>query len=515
MELAAPREWEPGRMLLPGVSGADWEHVEVDVQGRAMPVRLERIGGAAQACAAWDRAGAGAWKIRVRIGDVAAEHLVQVMPAKLTTEQLSTLVLDLEERLPASVVTSLDRLGAFAGLHWKPPATSTLAQELEQVRRALDGDAGLTGLVPLLHEVARHPHQVLVHEERWTRLDAARRPISVRLATALARPGNLLAADVPARVVDGRATVSFDTYENRLVREFAEQADRRLRTLERVAVRVPGFGAIHGQLLGGLKRRLRAARQSARFLDGVGMLRAAPDRLTQVLLRRPDYRAALDGYVRFRRSARVHLDHPAMDAPMQDVPTLYELWGTVMVLTELLDVAQATGWRVGAQTLVRPGIVDPLVTVLGGGALLVLVKGGMRATLHVQRSFTRHTQGLHSISFEQRPDLVLDVEGAPDGRVLHVFDPKYKLSGTEADGGPVKADVDKMHAYRDAIRDEDGNRVVRTAAILYPGRDVLFGDGVGALSALPGAVPIGLRTSLRTALGTSLPVSTSGMAAVA
>ena len=503
-ELEAPREWELARLLLPAVALSDWERVSVEVQGRAMPVRLERIGGAVQVCAAWDRAGAGTWRVRVRVGGTTADHLVAVAPAKLTGEQLSALVIDLEERLPASVAVSLDRLGAFAGLNWTPPAAATLAQELEQVRRALDGDDGLTGLSAILHDVARHPHQVLAREERWVRVEAARRPVSVRLAAALARPGNLLAATVPARVVDGHVEVSLDIYENRLVREFAGQAERRLRTLECAATRVPTFGAAHGSTLRRLRVTLRAARHAAEFLDGVGALRTAPDRLTQVLLRRPAYRAALEGFVRFRRCARIRLDHPAMDAPMQDVPALYELWGTLIVLSEILALADTGGWQVVSQRLVKPGAVDPLVTVLGTGVLLELRKGGFRATLHVQRSFNRTGADLHSISFEQRPDLVLEIHGGAGGRVLHLFDPKYKLSSAELNGGPVKADLDKMHAYRDAIRDGNGLRVVRSAAILYPGPDRLFGDGIGALSALPGTVPAAVRARLRMALGEAL-----------
>jgi hypothetical protein len=42
-----------------------------------------------------------------------------------------------------------------------------------------------------------------------------------------------------------------------------------------------------------------------------------------------------------------------------------------------------------------------------------------------------------------------------------------------------------MHAYRDAIRDSDERRVVRYAAILYPGPETRYADGIEALSARP------------------------------
>ena len=88
---------------------------------------------------------------------------------------------------------------------------------------------------------------------------------------------------------------------------------------------------------------------------------------------------------------------------------------------------------------------------------------------------------------------------------LLIFDPKYKLqsefiaricSGTRrrariadddaegATGRPKKVDIDKMHAYRDAIQ-LDRRRVVDFAAILYPGPAVSYGTEVAALPAYP------------------------------
>ena len=64
---------------------------------------------------------------------------------------------------------------------------------------------------------------------------------------------------------------------------------------------------------------------------------------------------------------------------------------------------------------------------------------------------------------------------------LFVFDPKYKLDSEGHDeesltGRPHKTDIDKMHAYRDAIRGEGGKRVIEYAAILYPGPRSLSED---------------------------------------
>ena len=60
-----------------------------------------------------------------------------------------------------------------------------------------------------------------------------------------------------------------------------------------------------------------------------------------------------------------------------------------------------------------------------------------------------------------------------------------------------------MHAYRDAVRGEEGLRVVRYAAILYPGPDVRYSEGLEAIRAYPGAeqdLEKRLRSLLRRAL---------------
>ena len=63
-----------------------------------------------------------------------------------------------------------------------------------------------------------------------------------------------------------------------------------------------------------------------------------------VLLRRPDYRAALEGFLEFRRTVSIHLDEPALDAPLENLPSLYETWGTLQIIKALADVAVELGY---------------------------------------------------------------------------------------------------------------------------------------------------------------------------
>jgi predicted component of viral defense system (DUF524 family) len=88
---------------------------------------------------------------------------------------------------------------------------------------------------------------------------------------------------------------------------------------------------------------------------------------------------------------------------------------------------------------------------------------------------------------------------------LYLFDPKYKLDSDQPDSSdawPKKEDIDKMHAYRDALRGPRDEHVVMYAAILYPGPSVTYSSGdadtpeIAVLSANP-EQPSALGASLR------------------
>jgi predicted component of viral defense system (DUF524 family) len=105
-----------------------------------------------------------------------------------------------------------------------------------------------------------------------------------------------------------------------------------------------------------------------------------------------------------------------------------------------------------------------------------------------QRRYERVQHGLRSLSFQQRPDIAIEIERPGGDNDVWLFDPKYKLDSEELEGEdpqarPKKVDIDAMHSYRDAIRDERGNRVVRYAAILYPDQTQMYMLGLAALRA--------------------------------
>jgi PD-(D/E)XK nuclease superfamily len=196
----------------------------------------------------------------------------------------------------------------------------------------------------------------------------------------------------------------------------------------------------------------------------------------------------------FRRTVSVRLDEPALEAPLENLPYLYQVWGTLTVIEVLLDVVKKYAYKVDRQRLVQRDPFGLYVRVLAdGGPVLVLRQptSGAQVKLIPQRTYGRG-HGLHSVSYAQIPDIAIEVSSPTRPTCVYLLDPKYRLDGevlgieANPDSKPTKVDIDKMHAYRDAIRDDQGNHVISYAGILYPGPYIKYVQGLEALPAYPG-----------------------------
>lgn len=97
------------------------------------------------------------------------------------------------------------------------------------------------------------------------------------------------------------------------------------------------------------------------------------------------------------------------------------------------------------------------------------------------------THSKNSYSVQMRPDYTVEINIDNEKHYLH-FDAKYKLKFSEAIKSFKNDDIEKMHAYKDAILNSYG------AFVLYPGnRSIIYSDdsdynyfGVGAFPLTPG-----------------------------
>ena len=489
-----PREWIPAQIEVRDAL-QDWTHMRLTRQtGEPLPLSLRLSNGQSRAIANWPLSGTGHYRLDLFINDrKIEEQTFTIEPDKISKDSYLQLLEDLEIQLPAAIALGLQRNGALAGLKFLTPGESTLAMEVARLRRAINSNADRMGLAQVLHALAQDPHKILSTTTLWMPRDRARRPHPSLLVQALSRPQNVDKSGIPLRVLDTRVEHSVDVYENRLVKVYYQQVALRLQRLIHV-LELKQNGPLIEEIRT-LRSILDIARRRATFLNEVTLPAYLPTKSTMVILKRLSYRAALEGYLEFHRNPTVYLEEPALESPLENLPHLYQVWGTLEVLKILLEVTGTLGYRVTQQQLARTGIDGVYIRLLPDGKPLVVLEHPIYKTkinLIPERAYGRQGQ-LHSISFEQRPDIAIEIMLADSPLQVYLFDPKYKLESEQREGnmgnksGPKKEDIDKMHAYRDAIRDGEQQRIVQYAAILYPGKHIYYGEGIEALEAYPGS----------------------------
>ena len=318
--------------------------------------------------------------------------------------------------------------------------------------------------------IVREPHRLWhsdrrdVRIEAMTRVDAhtpldlVTRPGMAVVAASLSPSGARLAERLgwrlPEVVSERKIRPTTDTPENRFVKEFIGQA----RTI-----------------IG----RMRSAVSSRR-----------PDAFRQNLLQ---------DCARMEASLMPIARHSMWDAPMipldrdgmrdllelKNIALLYELWTFFRLVHEISAVLGRPPVRSGRLAS------DLFQTAFAAGGTFEWDPG---VRLVYNQRFSRSCSGQgHSYSVPLIPDIALSIPDGPNAG-LHLFDAKFRVQarndvGLAADdrdaddekaaeraGSFKRADIYKMHAYRDAIPE------ARSVWILYPGGEFRFfgvGGGVG------------------------------------
>jgi hypothetical protein len=417
-----------------------------------------------------------------------------IIPQKLSEESFSRLLDDVQFELPYGIALSLQKLNGLAGVTIEPWQESVKERELILLQRAIYGSVtGKVGLLQLLSTLARSPRYVLETETPWVETYAARRPSPFGLAVALCRPGNV-ANGLPLALPDQRSKPSLDTYENRVVLFLYSLVWKRLCRLSRLKWSEAG-----GQLqsIGRMVMQLEAARNNATFLNEVSPLTTSPSHVSMAQMKTPAYRASLSVLLELLRVISIHLDHPEMEHPLEGIPTLYQYWGTLLLIQTLLQIAEQQGFTVTSQNLVRRDSTGLICTVFPQGKAALLLthqQSGAVIRLYPEKSFGSGSvkDKYFSLSYQKRPDICIELQKQDSPPYLLLFDPKYKLLSENTNqpesGEPLRTDIDKMHTYRDAIRRKDNTHPVVFAGIMYPGNTRIFSPELAALGCIPGQI---------------------------
>lgn len=374
---------------------------------------------------------------------------------------------------------------------------ATLYQRFAFLKALLQGEA----FDAAIQLVFARPHRAWVSEE-ITRAPGQGLSAKSRVLRQLSQPGRRTQWEegpiptVPARVMVPRTEESVDTPENRFVkfalarwRDVVAAIGARL-LAEQASAPVERGRTEVAQLLDHLD-----ALMSADLFREVGDLLQIPAG-SQVLQKRAGYRDIYRAYVQFEAAARLSWTggEDVYGAGQRDVATLYEYW-------VFLQLAEAVS-RLCQEPLDRHTLLDvrtdALVIGLKQGRRKVMagvvhrLGRSLRLELWYNRTFGTGGGSSSSWTRPMRPDyslLIRPEQGSPGFEEIWLhFDAKYRVENltglfggkaepesddeaalleeeraAEARGRPKRADLLKMHAYRDAIRRSAG------AYVLYPG----------------------------------------------
>ncbi|MFH2041030.1 MAG: DUF2357 domain-containing protein [Acidobacteriota bacterium] len=380
----------------------------------------------------------------------------------------------------------------------------------------LDGAPNLDSIAAL---ILANPHHRLSREFRRNSIDAISeiapamlvnmfstpegftvlRPKHPLLSTAagrvlFARTGRRL---FPAEAVEERKHHTVDTNENRFVKHFLQSVQRRLKELE-TALRGKGGGYLNPDIethLDEIERGIGMFLSDPLWTD-VGAMHFIPAG-SQVLQRREGYRQLFCLYSLFQLATHCRFDEDDFKNLLEtkDTPTLFEYW-SFFVVRNVLDGMFS---MMACETIVTD---DPVEQKVRSG-IRIGYEGGV--SLWFNKSCTGSPGRLpseaplgnpdirESYSHNLRPDIVLQ----KDDKIL-IFDAKLKGRGGgfygESEDGTISSwkdeDIDKMHCYREAIRNVTGAYILYPGerAVVYPAHDAARRyEGVGALPLKPEA----------------------------
>ncbi|MCX5847626.1 MAG: DUF2357 domain-containing protein [Deltaproteobacteria bacterium] len=465
-----------------------------------------------------------------RIGPVPVRVQSRKIPEALYQEML-----DYIADQYANLAFSFDTL---TGQHYgKPQAGRDIAyiEYLFLKKYLLDASPNLDGIAAL---ILADPHRRLHREFRRCDISAVTSPHPAMLMSLLTSPERmtilksghpLLAAGLgrsllsrtgrglyPAEAIEEYKYHSVDTNENRFVKYLLETIQRRLDGLKK-ALTGKGGGYLNPEIEG---RIGEMAKNIRRFLadplwNDVGSLHFPPLQ-SQVLQRRDGYRQIFQLYCLLQLASRCAFDEEDFRNLLEtkDTPTLFEYW-SFFVVKEIMDSLLK---RTSCGVIVNDHPMEQTVTQ---GICIHYEEG---VSLWFNRSFGgsrgwRTGEGTgaeddreagmeedysandastgESYSHTLRPDMVIS-----KGETLLIFDAKFKeKSGgfyCEDESGAItkwkEEDINKMHAYREAIRHAAGAYIIYPGetGIVYKAHDAVKPfEGVGAFPLKPetGAKP--------------------------
>jgi predicted component of viral defense system (DUF524 family) len=356
--------------------------------------------------------------------------------------------------------------------------------------------------IEAFERVLRAPHVSYVDTHQYMPLSrglngssAAMRALT-RSGKRVGAPRGLNVASLPEVASGTTAEASIDNPSNQFVRFVLEHWAQLLDRAQRMLRDDSPAGRRGLREVAKLSSLVEGWRSDRRLSD-VGPLRHLPAG-DQVIMRRPGYREIHQAFLESLAAAMLRWDgvDAVIHAGQRNVALLYEYWTYLelrRLVVEFCDYSDSS-------TLVELTDAGMHLTLLRGRQRVVtgyVVKAGR--LIDVELWFNRNFEAPEdSWSLQMRPDCSLRFKAAFGANKVDTwvhFDAKYRAEavsdlfvGDDESRTSHRADLLKMHAYRDAIRWSAG------AYVLFPGTDDRYErqhhevlPGLGAFALAPGS----------------------------
>ena len=377
----------------------------------------------------------------------------------------------------------------------------------------LDGSPNLDGIAAL---ILANPHRRLYREYRHNTIDAITSVPPAMLVNlfsapdrfAVLKPDHPLVSTAcgraifnrtgrrlfPTEAMEERKHHTVDTNENRFMKHLLQSVQRRLHGLAK-ALEGKGDGYLNPDIETSLEKMERGLTLflSDPFWSDVGAMRFIPAG-SQVLQRRDGYRQLFRLYSLLQLATHCHFNNDDFQNILEtkDTPTLFEYW-SFFVVKDILDKNKQ---KLSCRTVVSTDpleqkIIQGICIEYEGGISLWFNRTSRGSPGFMSSEYPEKIAPNESYSHTLRPDIVIS-----RGDNMLIFDAKFKGQRGgfygEGEDGTISTwkdeDIDKMHTYREAIRNVSG------AYILYPGAEARVYpahnaaeryQGVGALPLKP------------------------------
>lgn len=486
-----PKEWELISIIV-NLDVKDWDSYSLMINDQPEELSLKKINGDKKIITDQVRLGAGKYKVSLNYKNEIINEYIHIYPSKLTEMAYRHMIEELAYKLPADISISLSKANAYTGINITKDSHTTISQELVHLNRIILGGKETIGLINILNTVVQKPHHILKTQDLLVRREEVRRPNPNKIARSLLNGGGY--SDLPSKFMDQRVEHSYDVYENQLLKLFIQQVYSKIRKLKKL-LEILKYPYMINEIES-LYESLTKTLKNVYFLKFVSVPKNFLVKSSMVLLNIPIYRAIFEGFIQFQKTITVNLEENELKAPLENSPVLYQKWGTLKVLSLLLNEAEKHGYLVLNHHLYSRLKEGTTIKVLPNGKSVLTLQHPHTGTIIKfipEKSFAKNSSPLKSMSFTQRPDITIEVTRRDGNKSVYIFDPKYKLNSEQNAltseitylDTPKKEDIDKMHAYRDAILNNNGERVVKFAGILYPGKTVYYHDGLKAIQTVP------------------------------